>query len=58
MFVGYLVLTATILDWVLVSHHSDLNTAAATRGLLVLGIPIVAWLFAVAPPSTSPEEPA
>ena len=46
LFVGYLVLSATILNWALVSHQTDLTGPIAGRGLFLLGIPLVAWLFA------------
>lgn len=45
MFVGYLVLSVTILHWVEVTHSGSFSDAFSASGFYYLGIPWAAWLL-------------
>jgi hypothetical protein len=44
MFVGYLVLSATILNWGEVTHAVDVTSGAPERAFFLIGIPWAGWL--------------
>lgn len=45
MFVGYLVLSVTILHWVEITHERNFSDPLAYAGFFFLGIPWAAWLL-------------
>src|SRR5207249_571411 len=45
MWIGYLVLSATILGWIQVTHGEDFGAAVQRNGFSDLAIPFAAWLF-------------
>ena len=58
IYVGYLVLAVTVLNWVTVTHGEDLNTLLTQRAFELLGLPIAAWMIARRPFAPAEEEPA
>ena len=46
LFVGYLILSVTILNWILATHVINEQVADADRGFFYLGLPLAAWLVA------------
>jgi hypothetical protein len=64
VWVGYLLLSVTLLHWFEATHGVDISSEVATRAFLEIGIPIAAWLVArrpFSPPSVAPSavpEPA
>jgi hypothetical protein len=45
LYIGYLVLSVVILNWVQVTHASDLASVIQRNGFTDIGIPLAAWLF-------------
>jgi hypothetical protein len=46
LFVGYLVLSVTLLHWAEATHATSITDSAAAAGFFALGIPWAAWLVA------------
>jgi len=54
MWIGYLLISVTILMWTQVTHGTDLASTVAHNGFSDIGIPFAAWLFIRRP--WTPEE--
>jgi hypothetical protein len=54
MWIGYLLISVTILMWTQVTHVTDLASTVAHNGFSDIGIPFAAWLFIRRP--WTPEE--
>jgi hypothetical protein len=54
LWVGYLVLSLTVANWLQVTHGNDITVGAADNGFFYLGIPLAAWLM-IRRPLHSPE---
>lgn len=59
LFIGYLVLSVTILNWILATHVVNDQGANADAGFFYLGMPLAAWLVArriVRPEASAAED--
>ncbi len=49
LWIGYLVLSATIVNWVLAIHHENPIEGPTLKGFTFLGLPLAAWLLSWRP---------
>jgi hypothetical protein len=54
LWVGYLVLSLTVANWLQVTHGNDVTVGAGDNGFFYLGIPLAAWLM-IRRPLHSPQ---
>jgi hypothetical protein len=58
LWIGYLVVSMTIVHWLATAHGADVTEAVGSRGWTYLGVPLAVWLLArmpFAPPKPEPR---
>jgi hypothetical protein len=61
LWIGYLVISATIVNWLTAAHGTDVTEAVGGRGWTYLGVPLAVWLITRLPfvrPAGAPSAPS